>query len=90
MALRKSDFRFGVAVVIVAALVIRAINQSMVIEAPKSKYTPPTTQQYIARLVEYFDEPSCTDAMRHFIQLVEAGVEPNHAFDMVTRVVYSD
>lgn len=83
----KSDLKFAAVCLVVAALAIRAINQNRSLK-PKKKYTPATPQQYTARLTEFFDEPSYSEAMRHFLQLTEAGVHPDHAFDMVTRVVY--
>lgn len=43
----------------------------------------PNLQQWANRLIEHVDSAFIVDAYRHFAFLVENGLEPEHAFEIV-------
>lgn len=43
----------------------------------------PTLQQWVNRLIEHIEEEHINEAYRRFARLVESGMEPAHAFEVV-------
>ena len=45
----------------------------------------PSVKQYSMRMLDFFDREHMADAHRDFVMLVNSGVHPEHAFNMVTE-----
>jgi hypothetical protein len=64
----------------VIAGIIFTINRGRKIVQPE-----PTLQQWVNRLIEYFDKDHVPVAFQRFSYLVQSGIEPEHAFEITIR-----
>lgn len=46
----------------------------------------PTLQQWTNRLIEHFEPENIVEAAKRFLGLIDSGVAPAHAFEMVVRM----
>lgn len=65
------------------------ISRMMKILKPRKKMEPesktPTLDQWLNRLIEFKSEKTIVDASKQFLYLVEGGMDPSTAFEIVIR-----
>lgn len=77
--------RYGLLTIGVATASAIALFVSRHVEITFTESKMPTLEQISRRFIEFFPENLIPAVIHHFVRLVEAGVDPSHAFVIIAR-----